>query len=184
MTVLLREVVDVLERLYPSSTAQSWDQVGLVTGDPDQAVERVLLALDPTLAVIEEARDLQADLLLTHHPLLLRGVHSVATTTAKGASITQLVVGDIALYVAHTNADVAAEGVCEALARAAGWHVSGGTALFRLYHTPDAAAAQARLARAHIWSRIFPWHPNWLRLGLPGNEVEWARLAAALDAAI
>ena len=72
----------------------------------------------------------------------------------------------------------------DALARAAGWHVSGGTALFRLYHTPDAAAAQARLARAHIWSRIFPWHPNWLRLGLPGSEAEWARLAAALDANI
>jgi dinuclear metal center YbgI/SA1388 family protein len=120
MTVLLRDVVDVLERLYPSSTAQSWDQVGLVTGDPDQPVERVLLALDPTLEVIAEARSTQADLLLTHHPLLLRGVHSVATTTAKGASVTQLVVGDIALYVAHTNADVAAAGVCEALAVAAG----------------------------------------------------------------
>jgi len=119
MTVLLREVVDVLERLYPPSTAQSWDRVGLVTGDPEQPVARVLLALDPTLAVIEEARTLQADLLLTHHPLLLRGVHSVATTTAKGAGVTQLVVGDIALYVAHTNADVAADGVCEALAAAA-----------------------------------------------------------------
>ena len=120
MTVLLRDVVDVLERLYPTSTAQSWDQVGLVTGDPEQPVERVLLAVDPTLEVIEEARSTQADLLLTHHPLLLRGVHSVATTTAKGASVTQLVVGDIALYVAHTNADVAAAGVCEALAVAAG----------------------------------------------------------------
>ena len=120
MTVLLRDVVDVLERLYPTTTAQSWDQVGLVTGDPEQPVERVLLALDPTLAVIEEARERHADLLLTHHPLLLRGVHSVATTTAKGASVTRLVVGDIALYVAHTNADVAAAGVCEALATAAG----------------------------------------------------------------
>jgi len=120
VTTTLRDVVDVLDRLYPPQTAQSWDQVGLVTGDPEQPVERILLALDPTLAVIEEARDPHADLLVTHHPLLLRGVHSVATTTAKGASITGLVVGDIALYVAHTNADVAAEGVCEALAAAAG----------------------------------------------------------------
>ncbi|EAP99411.1 hypothetical protein JNB_04545 [Janibacter sp. HTCC2649] len=120
MTLLLRDVVDVLERLYPLDTAQSWDQVGLVTGDPEQPVERILLALDPTLAVIEEARATQADLLITHHPLLLRGIHSVATTTSKGASVTGLVVGDIALYVAHTNADVAAAGVCEALAVAAG----------------------------------------------------------------
>jgi dinuclear metal center YbgI/SA1388 family protein len=120
MTLLLRDVVAVLERLYPPHTAQSWDQVGLVTGDPEQQVERILLALDPTLAVIEEARETQADLIVTHHPLLMRGIHSVATTTAKGASVTGLVVGDIALYVAHTNADVAAAGVCEALAAAAG----------------------------------------------------------------
>jgi dinuclear metal center YbgI/SA1388 family protein len=116
----LGEVLEVVERLYPPSTAQSWDRVGLVTGDPRQPVRRVHLAVDPTLAVIEEARELGADLLLTHHPLLLRGVHGVATTSAKGASVTHLVVGDVALYVAHTNADVASDGVCEALARACG----------------------------------------------------------------
>lgn len=66
------------------------------------------------------------------------------------------------------------------LAEAAGWRLVGGTALFRLYDTPDAAAAQARLARARIWSRRFPWSPRWLRLGLPGTEAEWQRLAAAL----
>lgn len=116
----LGEVLAVVEHLYPPATAQSWDRVGLVTGDPRQPVRRVHLAVDPTLAVIEEARELGADLLLTHHPLLLRGVHSVATTSAKGASVTHLVVGDVALYVAHTNADVARDGVCEALAQACG----------------------------------------------------------------
>ena len=68
----------------------------------------------------------------------------------------------------------------DALATAAGWQIAGGTALFRLYHTPDAPTAQTHLAHAHIWSRIFPWHGHWLRLGLPGNDQEWARLAAAL----
>ncbi|MGL5851094.1 MAG: Nif3-like dinuclear metal center hexameric protein, partial [Phycicoccus sp.] len=116
----LHELLEVVERLWPPQTAQSWDRVGLVTGDLDQPVRRLHLAVDATLAVVEEARDLGADLLLVHHPLLLRGVHSVATTTAKGASVTSLVVGDVALYVAHTNADVAAEGVSEALADAAG----------------------------------------------------------------
>ena len=116
----LREVLEVVERLYPPATAQSWDRVGLVTGDPAQPVRRIHLAVDPTLAVIEEARELGADLLLVHHPLLLRGVHGIATTSAKGAAVTHLVVGDVALYVAHTNADVAAEGVCEALAQACG----------------------------------------------------------------
>jgi len=117
-SVPLRDVVAALERLYPPHTAASWDRVGLVTGDLDQPVSLVHFAVDPTLAVIDEARAAGADLLVTHHPLLLRGVHSVATTGAKGASVTSLIVNDIALYVAHTNADVASPGVCDALARA------------------------------------------------------------------
>ena len=116
----LCEVIEVLETAYPIATAQSWDKVGLVTGDPDQPVHRIHLAIDPTLAVIDEARAAGADLLVTHHPLLMRGVNSVAVTSAKGASVTNLIVADIALYVAHTNADVAAEGVCVALAEACG----------------------------------------------------------------
>jgi cobalamin biosynthetic protein CobC len=66
------------------------------------------------------------------------------------------------------------------LARGAGWRVVGGCDLFRLYDTPDAAAAQTRLARAHIWSRIFPYSATWLRLGPAGSADEWNRLAAAL----
>jgi cobalamin biosynthetic protein CobC len=61
-----------------------------------------------------------------------------------------------------------------------GWALVGGTPLFRLYETGDATRAQERLARSHIWSRIFPYHRGWLRLGLPGNESEWTRLSAAL----
>jgi cobalamin biosynthesis protein CobC len=67
------------------------------------------------------------------------------------------------------------------LVKEAGWTLIGGTPLFRLYETGDAAAAQARLAKAHIWSRVFRESPGWLRLGLPGDETEWGRLAAALE---
>ena len=116
----LADVVRALDGVYPPETAQPWDRVGLVSGDPAQPVGRVHFAVDPTLAVIDEARSLAADLLVTHHPLLLRGIHSVVTTTAKGASVTALVVHDIALYVAHTNADVADRGVNDALATACG----------------------------------------------------------------
>jgi cobalamin biosynthesis protein CobC len=63
-----------------------------------------------------------------------------------------------------------------------GWRLVGGTPLFRLYETGDARAAQERLAREKIWSRIFASHAGWLRLGLPGEETEWARLSAALTA--
>lgn len=96
-----------------------------------------------------------------------------------------LEIGRVALqdmdWAAATRARLMSEVArADALAQGAGWSVVGGTALFRLYHTPDAQAAQERLARAQIWSRIFPCHPHWLRLGLPGDEGEWARLAAAL----
>jgi cobalamin biosynthetic protein CobC len=67
------------------------------------------------------------------------------------------------------------------LAQGAGWNLVGGSPLFRLYETEDAALAQERLASARIWSRIFDGKPKWLRLGLPGDEPEWMRLAAALS---
>ncbi len=116
----LRDVVAALEALYPPETAEDWDRVGLVAGDLDQPVRLVHLAVDPTLAVVREAVDAGADLLVTHHPLLLRAVHSVATTTAKGETLTRAVLGDLAIYCAHTNADVATPGVCDALAEAVG----------------------------------------------------------------
>jgi dinuclear metal center YbgI/SA1388 family protein len=116
----LRDVVAALESLYPPGTAMDWDQVGLVSGDLDQAVRMVHLAVDPTLAVVREAVDAGADLLVTHHPLLLRGIHSVATNSAKGETLTRAILGNLAIYCAHTNADVAAPGVCDALAEAVG----------------------------------------------------------------
>jgi cobalamin biosynthetic protein CobC len=68
------------------------------------------------------------------------------------------------------------------IAKTACWKLVGGTPLFRLYDVGDARAAQERLARARIWSRIFRDRPNWLRLGLPGDETEWTRLIEALSA--
>src|SRR5690606_19499927 len=83
----LRDVVAALERLYPPDTAQSWDRVGPVAGDPEQSITRIHLAVDPTLAGTEEAKQAGADLIVPHHPLLLRGIHSVPAATAKGAGV-------------------------------------------------------------------------------------------------
>lgn len=68
----------------------------------------------------------------------------------------------------------------DAIVQSQGWQLVGGTPLFRLYETDDALAAQARLARGHIWSRVFAPKPTWLRLGVPGSEAEWARVAEVL----
>ncbi|WP_407113120.1 threonine-phosphate decarboxylase CobD [Bradyrhizobium sp. LMG 9283] len=67
------------------------------------------------------------------------------------------------------------------MAQAQGWRLVGGASLFRLYETPDAQAAQEKLAHGHIWSRVFAQEPTWLRLGLPGHESEWTRLGEALE---
>jgi dinuclear metal center YbgI/SA1388 family protein len=118
--VHLADVVAVLDGLYPAASAQSWDAVGLVCGDPDQPVTKVLLAVDPTAEVVDEALEWGADLLLTHHPLLLRAVHGVPATTFKGRAVHRLIKGGCGLFVMHTNADMASPGVSDALARVIG----------------------------------------------------------------
>lgn len=112
----LAEVVEALDARYPPAWAESWDAVGLVVGDPDAVVRRVLFAVDPVAAVVTEAAERGADLLVTHHPLYLRGTTSVAATTAKGRVVHRLIAGGCGLFVAHTNADVADPGVSDALA--------------------------------------------------------------------
>jgi dinuclear metal center YbgI/SA1388 family protein len=110
------EVVAFLERRYPPAWAESWDRVGLVLGEPAAPVRTVLLVVDCVPETVDEAMAVGADLIVAHHPLLLRGVASVAPTTYKGRLVHRLIKADIALHTAHTNADVAAPGVSDALA--------------------------------------------------------------------
>lgn len=114
----LGQVVRTFDELYPPGTAEDWDAVGLVAGDPAVPVRKVLLAVDPVEEVADEALAWGADLLVTHHPLFLRPVHSVAATTFKGSLVHRLIRGGCGLYVAHTNADAAERGVADALADA------------------------------------------------------------------
>ena len=116
----LREVVDVLDAAYPPDLAQSWDAVGLVCGDPDQEIRKILVCVDPVESTVDEVIETGADLLLAHHPLLLRGVHGVPADTPKGRTVHRLVRAGAALFCAHTNADTARPGVSDALADAVG----------------------------------------------------------------
>lgn len=114
----LSEVIAALDALWPPERAEGWDAVGTVCGDPDQEVSRVLFAVDPVQDIVDEAVKLDADLLVTHHPLYLRGTTTVAASTFKGRVVHTLIKHDIALHVAHTNADTADPGVSDALAGA------------------------------------------------------------------
>ena len=112
----LSSVRAVVEELWPVDGAEGWDAPGLVTGDPAATVERILLAVDTVAATVAEAVETGADLLIAHHPLLLRGVTSVAEDTYKGSLVATLIRARCALISAHTNADVVADGTSAVLA--------------------------------------------------------------------
>lgn len=116
----LADAVDVLDAMFPPDTALGGDVVGLTVGDPSAPVRSVLLAVDPTLAVVDEAVAGGYDLMVTHHHLLRSGLHAVLPSEPKGAAVLALAGGGVGLYSAHTNADVARGGVNEALASAVG----------------------------------------------------------------
>jgi dinuclear metal center YbgI/SA1388 family protein len=154
-------VISALDGLWPRERAEEWDAVGLVCGDPEAPVDRVLFAVDPVRQVVDEAVELGAQLLVTHHPLYLRGTTSVAADSAKGRVVHSLIGRGIALHVAHTNADRADPGVSDALAGALGLRVTG-----PLVPDPDDPAGRRGLGRTG-------------ELAHPMTLAEFARHAAA-----
>jgi len=116
----LSDVVVAFGKLWPVSGAEEWDAPGLVTGHPDQPVRSILLAVDAVDATVRQAVDAGTDLLVTHHPLLMRGVTSVAEERYKGSLVARLIRGDTALLAAHTNADVATTGTSAVMAELLG----------------------------------------------------------------
>jgi dinuclear metal center YbgI/SA1388 family protein len=116
----LKDFETVVERLWPTRFAEDWDRPGVAAGDATQPAMRVHLAVDAVAETVDEALDLQADVLFVHHPLLLRGVTSVSSERYKGALLTRLIRGGCALVAAHTNADIVEGGTSSVLARRLG----------------------------------------------------------------
>jgi dinuclear metal center YbgI/SA1388 family protein len=116
----LADVWSVVEELWPASLAESWDAVGPVTGRPEQEIANIVFAVDPVQAVVNDAVERGADLLITHHPLLLRGVHAIAGDGFKGRALHTLIENRCALLTAHTNGDSAIGGVSDVLIRSLG----------------------------------------------------------------
>ncbi|HIX79597.1 MAG TPA: Nif3-like dinuclear metal center hexameric protein [Candidatus Corynebacterium faecipullorum] len=114
------EIRRVIHEAYPPQLAEPWDAVGLVCGDPTDEVNTVAFALDCTQEVADKAVELGAQMLVVHHPLLLRGVTSVAADTPEGKVIHTLIRNGVALLAAHTNADKARPGVNDKLAELVG----------------------------------------------------------------
>ena len=120
MPTTLTDVIRVAHELWPLDGAESWDAPGLVSGDGAAPIRRIVLAVDAVSDTVDEAIELGADLLIAHHPLLLRGVTSVAEDRYKGSLLRRLIKADCALLTAHTNADVVIDGVSDVIAQKLG----------------------------------------------------------------
>lgn len=116
----LSAVVNELEKVWPLSGALAWDKVGLVVGSDSAEIRKVLFAVDVTFAVIEEAKEVGAELIVCHHPLLFHPVNAFTDSNWRGKIITQLIENNLSLYVAHTNVDVIDNGTSDAIAKALG----------------------------------------------------------------
>ncbi len=114
--MIIKEVMDYLEQIAPKNLAESWDNVGLLVGDKSKEVTKVLLALDVTDEVVEEAISLKANLIVTHHPLIFKAVKTINTDDFVGSTLIKLIKNDIAVYTLHTNLDSGLGGTNDVLA--------------------------------------------------------------------
>ncbi len=121
MIPTLADVVRVVEDAWPPAGASDWDASGLVSGDPRGRVRRIHLAVDAVRATVDAAVAADADLLLFHHPLLLRGVTTIAETGYKGALLADLIRSGCALHAAHTTADVVETAPRDGSRRSSAW---------------------------------------------------------------
>jgi dinuclear metal center YbgI/SA1388 family protein len=115
--MILKDVMAVLDTIAPFEGAQEWDNVGLMVGDLESPINSVLVALDPSLEVIHKAKESKIDLLLTHHPLLLKPIARIDLQDVIAKKIAMLILARINLISMHTNLDKAPGGVADELAK-------------------------------------------------------------------
>jgi dinuclear metal center YbgI/SA1388 family protein len=119
MTVL-KDLILHFDQIWPPFQAEDWDRPGLMLGSVDSDVLKVLVSVDCTEKVISEAIEIGADLLVSHHPLFLRGVTALPEESFKGRLTARAIRANLAIFAAHTNADFQTDGVGESLAKAIG----------------------------------------------------------------
>lgn len=105
MCLKVRDIENIMEEYAPSKFKVSYDNVGLMVGDSEEEVKGILIALDCTLKVIEEAKEKGCNLILTHHPLIFNKPSSITSGTLQGKKIIELIKNNINLYSSHTNLD-------------------------------------------------------------------------------
>lgn len=117
MTVTVNDIIKLVEELVPVSLAEDWDNVGLIIGRSNAPVKKILLALDITKEVVQQAVDMKCNLIITHHPAIFKGIKNVTDKNWQEELLLTLIENKIAVYSAHTNLDSAARGVNGVLAK-------------------------------------------------------------------
>jgi dinuclear metal center YbgI/SA1388 family protein len=112
----VRDIIEVIEGFAPLSIQEGWDNSGLCVGSPEDEVSSVLLALDCTEALVDEAVECGADMIITHHPLIFSGLKKISPQDQVGAAVIKAIKNGVAIYAAHTNADKVLSGVSGAMA--------------------------------------------------------------------
>ena len=111
------DITAVLEQFAPLRIQESWDNSGLIIGSPEDDVHGVLVGFDCTPALILEAVEKGCDMVVTHHPLIFKGIKRIDGKDPVGAAIMQAIRSGVAVYAAHTTADKVITGVSGAMAR-------------------------------------------------------------------
>lgn len=119
-TLKCKDIALAIERLAPKGLAYNWDNVGLLCGDEDAPITKVLLTLDLDIGVVEEAIKEGAQMIIGHHPIMFEPINHITEQTAEGRILRMLIKNDISYYAAHTNLDVAKGGLNDLLAKKLG----------------------------------------------------------------
>lgn len=120
MSVKAKEIIDIIEGIAPREISCSWDNVGVMVGDSNCEVKKAVIALDCSAAVIDEAIGLGANMIITHHPFIFKGIKNLDFNTPLSVKITSVIKNDILVYSAHTNLDIADFGTNYTLAKLLG----------------------------------------------------------------
>lgn len=115
--MILSDLIDIMNSIAPPILSESWDNCGLQIGDENKDIKKILLALNAVDNVVDEAIKNNVDLIITHHPFIFKGIKSISSNTYKGNIIYKLIKNNVALFAAHTNLDIANEGVNDVLAK-------------------------------------------------------------------
>ena len=190
--MIVRDITSAIQEFAPLPIQESWDNSGLIIGSPEQEVKGVLVGFDCTPELVDEAIAYGADMIVTHHPLMINSIRSLTDDTYEGRLLCRLVKENISLIAAHTNLDQAPGGINDTLAELCGLTEISGEGFLRcgLLPSPLTAAEYARALRNRLRTEVRLMGPQDAvirKVGLcsGGGSDEWhSALLAGCDAFI